>query len=261
MTKVLFILSAIAMAVSIYFSYSNGRELTAVREEKASKHRQIKNLIADVSKVSDDLQAKTGEIAKITQEVDIEAEKLKSYKLKLTQAENDLKRLAEGYKEKEEKMAKLKAELAGLPAGMKPETIGEEINKIKQQTIELQTQSEAKKKEIAAEQEKLDAAQKDLTEVVSRIESRKKSFDRNSLSGNLVAVNNDWGFVVLNVGERESITPETKLIVVRGTATVGKLNIVSVKGQRTIANILPDTLAPGMAPAPGDRVILENLFQ
>lgn len=249
------------MLASIYFSYTNGREFVVIREEKASKHRQIKNLIADVSKVSDDLQTKSGEIAKITQEIDVEVEKLKSYKLKFTQADNELKRLADSYREKEEKMAKLKAELANLPAGMKPETIGEEINKIKQQTIELQTQSEGKKKEIAAEQEKLDTAQKGLTEIMSRIESRKKSFELNSLSGRLVAVNNDWGFVVLDVGERESITPETKLIVVRGTATVGKLNIVSVRGQRTIANILTDTLAPGMAPAPGDRVILENLFQ
>ena len=100
-----------------------------------------------------------------------------------------------------------------------------------------------------------------LDEVVTRIAARKKAFDRNSLTAHVVAVNNDWGFVIIDAGEKEGITPDTKLLVTRGTATVGKLSILTVAGGRTVANILGDTLAPGMAPAPGDKVILENLFQ
>ncbi len=74
-------------------------------------------------------------------------------------------------------------------------------------------------------------------------------------------MNNDWGFVIVNAGQSRGITEATKLLVTRGSQTVGKLSIVSIQGNRTVANILPDTLAEGMTIAPGDRVILENLYQ
>jgi soluble cytochrome b562 len=164
-------------------------------------------------------------------------------------------------KVKSGKMAELNSKLNSLPAGFNPKTIAEDLNKIKQEIVELQTQAEAKKQEVAAEDKKVDEVKKGLDEIVTRIVSRKKSFDRNSLTARVVAVNNDWGFVVIDAGEKEGITPDTKLLIIRGTATVGKLSILSVDGGRTVANILGDTLAPGMAPAPGDKVILENLFQ
>jgi hypothetical protein len=92
-------------------------------------------------------------------------------------------------------------------------------------------------------------------------EERQKAFERNSLQATIVAVNSDWGFVIVNAGQPEGISESTKLIVTRGTQTIGKISIISVSGSRTVANILADTITPGYAIAPGDKVILENLFQ
>jgi cell shape-determining protein MreC len=261
MTKVLFLLSAVIMLVSAFFAHQNGRSLAAVRTEKASNHRQIDNEIATVSKLVSDITDKNGEIAKVTQDIDVENEKLKGHKLKLAQAEAEVKRLEESFKTTESTMSELKAKLAKLPAGFNLQTLSENLNKMKAAIVDYQTQAEGKKKEVVAEVEKLDTASKALQEVIAKIEARKKAFERNALTGRVVAVNTDWGFVVLDVGEKEAITPDTKLIVIRGTETVGKLRILSVSGQKTVANVLLDTLAPGMTPAPGDRVILENLAQ
>ncbi|MCA1964148.1 MAG: hypothetical protein LDL31_09420, partial [Prosthecobacter sp.] len=62
-------------------------------------------------------------------------------------------------------------------------------------------------------------------------------------------------------GQNRGITEATKLLVTRGNQTIGKLSIVSVEKERTVANIQFETLANGMSIAPGDRVILENLTQ
>ena len=97
--------------------------------------------------------------------------------------------------------------------------------------------------------------------MVKKIEDRKKSFDRNSLVARVVAVNDAWGFVVIDAGQSSGINEATKLLVTRGNQTVGKLSIVSVQGNRTVANILPETVASGLNVSPGDRVILENLYQ
>ena len=144
---------------------------------------------------------------------------------------------------------------------MKPETLAEDLNKMKASIAELQGQAEAKKKEVEAEQTQVAVVDREKGEIVRKIEERKKAFDRNGLTARVIAVNLDWGFVVIDAGKAVGITQDTKLLVTRGTQTVGKLSILSVEGNRTVANILPDSLVAGMSPAPGDRVILENLVQ
>jgi hypothetical protein len=82
------------------------------------------------------------------------------------------------------------------------------LNKIRQEIVELQSAAEAKKGEVQQQDDKVAAAQKALDEVMGRVENRKKAFDRNGMEASIVAVNNDWGFVVVNAGEKEGITPK-----------------------------------------------------
>lgn len=261
MTKVLFILSAVVILVATFFAYQNGRAFAQARQDVTVTNVKVQSelniamtAVGNVTKVVDDISA-----AQL--ELDAEKEKVKGQKLKIAQADNDTKRAQEDLDARNKKLAELKEKLNKLPQGVKPETLVEDINNIKKAIAELQAQAEAKKKEVAAEETKAADARKGLDEIVRKIEDRKKSFDRNSLSAQIVAVNSDWGFVVVNAGQSKGITEATKLLVTRGSQTVGKLSIVSIQGDRTIANILPDTLAEGMSIAPGDRVILENLYQ
>ena len=261
MTKVLFILSAVVMVVASVFAYQNGRTFTEERNSKTSLHRQIKTELATLTKMSDDVKQANAAVAAVGQDVETQNEKLKTVKLTISQTEAEAKRVEEDLKDKAAKMDVLSQELKKLPPGFNPQTIAEDLNKIKAQIAELQNQAEAKKKEVADAEKKEIDANRALEEVMAKIETRKKSFERNSMSFTVVAVNADWGFVVIDGGEREGITPDTKLLIVRGTRTVGKLSILGVQGGRTIANVLTDSLAPGMSPAPGDKVILENLYQ
>lgn len=261
MTKVLFILSFIVMLVASFFAYQNNRAFVDVRNAKTAAHRKITGDLNAVKKVIAEVAKTNTQIKKVQSEADAESERLKAHTVKLSQIENESKRTAEEIESKTKKFDELKAELAKLPADVKPETLAEDLNKLKQSIGELTAQTEAKKKEVEAEQVKVAAADKERTDVVHKIEDRKQAFQRNALTARVVAVNNDWGFVVIDAGKSIGITEETKLLVTRGTRTVGKLSILSIEGNRTVANILEDTLVAGMTPAPGDRVILENLMQ
>ncbi len=261
MTKVLLLLSALVMGIAAVFAFQNGRTFKEVRETKDAVHSKIKTELTALSNSVEEINKVVGDVIKVQNDVEGQTEKLKSNKLKIAQTDGEVKRTEEELKVKSDKMSQLTTQLAKLPAGFNPQTIAEDLNKIKQEIVELQTQAEAKKQEVAVHEKKAGEAKKVLDDVVLKIETRKKSFERNSLKARLVAVNNDWGFVVIDAGEKEGITPDTKLLVTRGTKTVGKVNIFSVQGNRTVANVLTDTLAVGMQPAPGDTVILENLFQ
>jgi len=261
MIKVLFILSAVVMAVATFFANENKTEFVKVRNEVTVANSQVQAALNTVNAVVAEVVKVNGEISRVQQELDTEAERIKAQKLKIAQADNDTKLAQDELDVKNKKVAELRIELDKLPKGMKPETLVEDINGMKKAIAESLSQVELKKKEVEAEEAKVVEVRSTLSDIVRKIEDRKKSFDRNSLVASIIAVNNDWGFVVVNAGQSRGITEATKLLVTRGTQTVGKLSIVSVQGNRTVANILPETLAEGMTIAPGDRVILENLFQ
>ena len=144
---------------------------------------------------------------------------------------------------------------------MKPETMVEGIQKLKKEKLDFEAQAEIKKKEVAAEEDKVAGIQKRLDEVVHKIEDRRKNFERNSLSSRVIAVNYDWGFVIIDAGKLTGLTEQTKLIVTRGAQTVGKISIMTVDGKNSMAAIVPDAVNNGQVIMPGDRVILENLVQ
>lgn len=261
MTKVLLLLSALVMGIAAVFAFQNGRTFKEVREAKDADHAKIKTELNSLARSVEEITKVVGDVSKVQVEVEGQAEKLKSHKLKIAQTEGETKRTEDELKVKSARMNELTEQLTKLPAGFNPQTISEDLNKIKQEIAELQTQAEAKKQEVTVQEKKVGESKKILDDIVQKIEARKKSFDRNSMKARVVAVNNDWGFVVIDVGEKEGITPDTKLLITRGTTTVGKINTLSVQGSRTVANVLTDTLGIGMQPAPGDTVILENLFQ
>jgi cell shape-determining protein MreC len=261
MTKVLFILSAIAMAFAAFFAHQNGRAFADARLAKAAVHRKIKTELGNLTEAIDKVTTAINSVKTAQGEVDVEGEKLKQTNLKVAQIEGESKRTMEEYQAKTKKLEALKTELALLPPGVKVESLTEDMNTIRKENAELQTQAEQKGKEADVESKNVEDARKSLQEIVARVEARKKAFERNSLTARIVAVNSDWGFVVIDAGEKQGITPDTKFLVTRGTQTVGKLSILSVQGQKTVANVIADTLAPGLTPAPGDRVILENLYQ
>jgi cell shape-determining protein MreC len=261
MIKVFFYLSFVVMGVACFFAYQNNRAFAIARDSKATTHRTIKSELVAVNQVVADISAKNAEIGAVQKDADTEEERLKAHSVKISQLDSEAKRTAEETDSKNKKLEELKAQLAKLPADVKPETLAEDLNKLKQSIAEAQAGAEAKKKLVEAEVVKVEAAERDRSDIARKIDERKKSFDRNGLTARVVAVNNDWGFVVIDAGKSTGITEDTKLLVTRGTQTVGKLSIMAVEGNRTVANILTDTLANGVLPAPGDRVILENLVQ
>jgi peptidoglycan hydrolase CwlO-like protein len=261
MTKVLFILSAVVMLVATFFAYNNGRAFVEVRNTVSSTNVKVQAELNAARKSVDQVSQIAGQADGVNAELETEKERIKAQKLKIAQSDNDTKRTQEELDDRNSKLAELKVKLEKLPQGVKTETLVEDMNKIKKAIADLQVSAEEKKKEVDAEESQVAETRKGLDDLVRKIEERKKGFDRNSLSAQVVAVNSDWGFVIVNAGQSKGITEATKLLVTRGTQTVGKLSIVSVQGDRTVANILPDTLAEGMTIAPGDRVILEKLYQ
>lgn len=68
---------------------------------------------------------------------------------------------------------------------------------------------------------------------------REKPVEMPGLRGSIAAVDPQWNFVVLDVGQQQGAKERGIVIVRRGDKLVGKARIISVSETRSIANLLP----------------------
>jgi cell shape-determining protein MreC len=59
------------------------------------------------------------------------------------------------------------------------------------------------------------------------------------LKGRIIAVDPKWRFVVLNIGAKDGVLKDGKMMIDRDGKLVGKVQITAVEPKRSIANILP----------------------
>ncbi len=77
-----------------------------------------------------------------------------------------------------------------------------------------------------------------------------------NLHGTVTAVDAQFDFVVLDIGESQGAREHGELLVSRGEKLIGKLRILDVKKDHSIANILPDWKQGEIQT--GDLVIVGN---
>jgi uncharacterized phage infection (PIP) family protein YhgE len=261
MTKVLFLLSAVVMVVAGFFSYQNRDTFIQARKERTESVRQIKLEMKKVADINTEIGTVRDQITGVNTEVTNATELLTVAKSQLKNAEEDSKRFEKEIQASTDKLNEYKSKITKLPEGMTIETMSEGINKLKQSIADKEGEVTKMQEQVAAKEAEVKKSQSRLDAVIEKIESRKKLFERNSMTARIVAVNNDWGFVVIDGGQNKGITVDTKLLITRGTDTIGRLNIIGVDGNKTVANIDQKSLRPGLAVAPGDHVILETLYQ
>jgi hypothetical protein len=129
-------------------------------------------------------------------------------------------------------------------------------------TTDLQAQLEDAKKQLgAAEREKnllsdkIRASQERSTQLEPEKKRRLPAGGNPGIRGTVLAVNQAYNFVVLNLGGRQGVEPNTEMLVLRGGSFIGKIRISSVEPATAIGDIIPSSLARGVQVQPGDTVI------
>ncbi len=103
----------------------------------------------------------------------------------------------------------------------------------------------------------LKTAQSRISAMEERLVEKKRIEKLNNLTGRILAVNEAWNFVVLNIGDKNGIASNTELLVKRGNTQIGRLRVTSVEPASSIADIIPGSLGRGLSIQPGDYVITQ----
>lgn len=132
--------------------------------------------------------------------------------------------------------------------------LGVQPEQVSQLRADLKSVSDAKavlddeKRILIRNNEKLQAA-------LDTFQGRERPVEMPGLKGEISAVDPQWKFVVLNVGETQGAKERGIVMVRRGDKLVGKARIVSVEPNRSIANMLPKWQQPGAEVQVGDIIL------
>jgi seryl-tRNA synthetase len=130
---------------------------------------------------------------------------------------------------------------------------------LQSQVDDLRRQLDSAEKEKAFLSEKLqdiqDRADQPKEGKKRREAAREAAPPRTGLRGAILAVNQAYNFVVLNLGTRHGVESNAEMLVLRDGALVGKIRISSVEPATAIGDIITGSLARGAQIQPGDNVI------
>jgi hypothetical protein len=130
---------------------------------------------------------------------------------------------------------------------------------LQSQVDDLRRQLDSAEKEKAFLSEKLqdiqDRAEQPKEGKKRREALRETAPHRTGLRGTILAVNQAYNFVVLNLGTRHGVESNAEMLVLRDGALVGKIRISSVEPATAIGDIITTSLARGAQMQPGDNVI------
>jgi hypothetical protein len=203
------------------------KTITAQVEELNNASQQQKK---EIDKVQSAVVAKDGEVAKL--KTDLQTSEAKSVDLE--------KKLAE-------KAAQPPAPVADPAMEQMVASLKADLEKVKQGASEEQAKAA----------EKIRGLESKMAQMVPKPAppAGKSGEDKQLPTGEVVAFNEGWNFVVVNMGDKQGVTPESKLMVQRGGKVMARLEITEVQPKFVTAGLVypPGTSAKDRV-RPGDTV-------
>jgi peptidoglycan hydrolase CwlO-like protein len=279
MAKVLVIIGtllAIAGAIFSYINWQSNQELLGDIQEAEAQAIEAEEETQTVAAERDTAQQQLTEAQARLAELE---ESVQTAETQLKAAEDKLAEATKASEDKATTLAALQTEFDDYKAKYSPEQIDALGQQVKDLNAELsdvkqaRTQAEERVAElenaVVAAEETLQAAPAGQDQMAAANQGaatpsgtgqqlstspgmRSAAPAAQGISGRVQAVNAGWNFVVLNVGEADGITPNTRMDVYRNGFKVGSLEVSTVEPQVSTANVVETR---DRSIQPGDQVV------
>ena len=256
MPKILIGISALLMALALLLGFLNTSKVKSLRNEivtsTSARETSDRSRMASEKKLKASLTDLTAAASKATA---AEA-KATSAEADLTKAQNEKAELESKLQASEGQVADLQKRVAdatvggvpGAPEGVSP-------NELKAMLDDTKHQLEAAEQEKSILADKVRAAQDRVAAIEEEKKRRESGVNSPGVHGTILAVNQAYNFVVLSMGDRQGVVPNSEMLVMRRGALIGKIRISSVEPTTSIGDIITNSLARGVQVQPGDTVI------
>jgi hypothetical protein len=256
-------LAIVLLVLAALFSFLNGQKIKALRTNLANAQtardaaeRRVRDKLSAPAggTMAAEEQGKVAEAESRTAKAEAALAQIQREKADLqVKLDDTQKEIASLQKRAEEAGKNLNASGAGNPAG------STQTADLQSQLEDLRRQLDSAEKEKALLSEKLQDAQEHASQPKEgkkrRETARETGPRRTGLRGTVLAANQAYNFVVLNLGARQGVEPNAEMLVLRDGTLIGKIRISSVEPATAIGDIITSSLARGVQVQPGDNVI------
>jgi hypothetical protein len=252
-----------------FFGFLNTQKVKALRTNAANA--QAARDAAEHGQANANLNTPPGETAKAEQggkvaEPEDRAAKAEAELAQVQKEKTDLQakldanqqEIASLQKRAEEPGKNANPSVAGSPAADTAQTAD-----LQSQVDDLRRQLDSAEKEKALLAEKIQGSQERSSQPKETKKRRETaSTQRETVSphragvhGTVLAYNQAYNFVVLNLGARNGVETNSEMLVLRDGTLIGKIRISSVEPATAIGDIMTNSLARGVQVQSGDTVI------
>ena len=256
MGKVLLYASIAVTLATAALGFINKGKLDAKQGDLTAAKQTAEKEVTAAKKAQDDLKTAKTALDAASAEKDQAVAQAVALKTDLEKTKKDAADLDAQIKVKTDEATKLAADLeeaqkklAAAPGGVVAPAGGMSAeDQAKMQ--ELQTLVTKYQGDLEASRTQLDALR---TEKRDRVALKMRA----GLEGRILAVNQAWNFVVLNLGDKNGIVGNAEMLIKRGAQLVGKVRVTSVEPSTSIADIIANSVPRGLSIQPGDNVIYQ----
>lgn len=262
MKKFIMALSILAMGGGAFLGVLNKQTLIDERALAEDAQKQVTELKGELNQAEDDLTKATEERTQAQDERD-------QISATLSETQQQIKRQMAQISTAQQELEKMKIEKEEIdlaikqifPPGSKIQTV-EQLQQAQQALKDQLTEYQNKKTDLMTQlqsiQGEMATAEGQVRELEAYQIDRAKQIALNGLEATVIAVNRNFGFVMVNAGQNLGVKPDSSLLVKRGTDRIARLQIREIEPNVLVADVIPDSVPQGVKVLPGDKVIFEN---
>ncbi len=260
MIRVVLILSVVVMAVTAVFGVLNRSMFEGERGLKEEKNNELKVVKGQLNQAEDSLADTKAKLDDFKDQRDEESAKLSNSKADLERKKETVLKLSQSLDESRLKLKEFEVILKKFE-GKSVEDIKDRLEGMEQEITDKKAELEKLEQERTIAENAVAANENAIEAHVQKQKDRSAGIARNAFEATIKAVNNDWGFVIIDAGKSRGVTADSPLLVSRDGERVARLNIVSVENDITVADIDQDSMARGARIQPGYTVVYERVSQ
>lgn len=256
MPRILIGVSILLMSLSLIFGFLNTAKIKSLRNELATNISTRDNSERARTASEKKLKARESVLADEQSKMTAAEAKVSSAEANLTRAQNEKAALEAKVRANEGQLADLQQKVANATVGGAPGAPeAASPNEMKALLDDTRQQLEAAEQEKSILADKIKAAQDRVTAMEEEKKRHQSGINAPGVHGTVLAANQAYNFVVLNMGERQGVVPNSEMLVMRQGELIGKIRISSVEPATSIGDIITNSLTRGVQVQPGDTAI------
>jgi len=258
-TKVsLFISIFVSLAIAV-FAYITKGEVEKKNDSLRTMTQKFHTTDTELTGTKKTLKKTSEDLAAANKSIEDQKGQIETLNTTLTTTKAEIESNKTAMADLNKSIADLKAELEGY----KNPTVNTPEPPIVAELKEKLAKETAAVAELTQVQNTLKEREKTLEESVAKEKKRVQHYEQPiyqaGLTGRVVAVNAGWNFVVIDLGDKQGVTVNAPLFVMRGGQAIARLKVTSVEPRSSIADVVGGSMPKGMSIQAGDRVVFAGV--